>query len=117
VKKKEDAEIKEKEMLAKKREEVKFNYTQKNKRQNGGEKTNKCKNINYELNVGFDIINQSSSTVDNPNNDKNNNNNNQPTLNLKTIEVYLQMDMIEGKVTETNKTVLNCPYNDQYFIK
>ena len=87
----------------KKRKEMKEAYDLKRKNQAGGEKTSKCKNSNYELNVGFDIITQSYD----PKEQKNEN-----TPNLKTIEIYLQMNIIAGKVNEKNMTLLNCPYND-----
>lgn len=110
--KKEDADKKEKEDIEDKRKNAKILYDNNQKlklKQNGGEKTNKCKNINYELNVGFDIVNATSSSSDNPNN-----NDVKTAPNLKTIEVYLQMNIIEGKITNQNMKVLNCPYNDEF---
>lgn len=119
----ENVELKEKENLEKKRKEKKILFDLQGKQKEkgeqketrkrkwneglyGGEKTSKCKNANYELNVGFDIINQVYNQKETEKNTI--------TPTLKTIEVYLQMDIIAGKVTEKNMGLLKCPYNDNF---
>lgn len=87
----------EKRELEKKQNLENFN---KEKQQIGGIKIKKCNNSNSELNVGFDIIVETEiiSSKDD----------------IKMIEIYLQMDIIEGKVNEQNMDILKCPYYDSY---
>jgi hypothetical protein len=66
---------------------------------------NKCNNTDYKLNVGFDIIKSSYKKDDKEyKNDEN----------TKIIEVYLQMDVIEGEINNENVHLFNCIYNDMY---
>lgn len=82
----------------------------KNRKKNiksGGKKSNKCKNNNDVLNVGFDIIS-------NENIKKEKEENKELDTAIKLIDMYLQMDIIEGKVDAKNMKLLNCPYNDSF---
>lgn len=82
--------------------------------QAGGKKSNKCKNTDNLLNVGFDVIIGNNAT-DVKEKGKEDEETGFDTIgNLKTIEIYLQMDIIEGKVDEKNMNLLNCAYNDNY---
>jgi hypothetical protein len=66
---------------------------------------NKCNNVDYKLNVGFDIIKSSFQKDDKE----------YKTIeNTKIIEIYLQMNVIEGLINNTNKHLLNCLHNDIY---
>ena len=77
----------------------------------GGKRSNKCKNNNDALSVGFDFItNESVKKEKIEGNEKEVEEN----TNIKIIDMYLQMDIIEGKVDEKNMNLLNCPYNDIY---
>ena len=71
----------------------------------GGNGNNKCNNNDYKINVGFDII-KSSYTKE----DKEYKN----MENTKIIEIYLQMDLIEGEINNNNVHLLKCIYNDMY---
>lgn len=57
----------------------------------GGEKMQVCNNTKNELNVGFDMILSEKKNTE-----------------LRSIEVYLQMDIIKGQVTEQNLKAVKC---------
>ena len=62
------------------------------------------------ITVGLDMI---------PIDESNNNNSNTTTTNTRksnipTIEIYLQMDMIEGKVDDSNVSKIKCAYDDEF---
>jgi hypothetical protein len=87
----------------------------KNRKKNmktGGKKSNKCKNNNDVLNVGFDIISKENIKKEKtePEAEKKEMDN----KDIEIIDMYLQMDMIEGKIDKKNMNLLNCPYNDSF---
>ena len=74
----------------------------------GGKRSNKCKNNNDALSVGFDLITMESVKKEKKDDEV------EEDTSIKIIDMYLQMDIIEGKVEEKNMNLLNCPYNDVY---
>lgn len=78
----------------------------------GGKKSNKCKNKNDVLNVGFDII--SNENVKKEKLETDTTVNEEIDTKIKIIDIYLQMDIIEGKVDKQNMNILDCPYNDLF---
>ena len=74
------------------------------------------------ITVGLDIIPSSSKEDANTNANTNTNTNANAKPNAKgvrkttipTIEVYLQMDMIEGKIDDTNVNKIKCSYEDAF---
>jgi len=66
---------------------------------------NNCNNTDYKLNVGFDIIKSSYKTEDKEY---------KIMESTKFIEIYLQMDLIEGEINVKNMHLLKCIYNDMY---
>jgi hypothetical protein len=88
----------------------------KQKMKKGGKKSNKCKNKNDVLNVGFDIISNENVKKEKSELDTDTVNEEIDTK-IKIIEIYLQMDIIEGKVDKQNMNLLDCPYNDLFLGK
>ena len=56
------------------------------------------------IQVGLDIISNS--------NDKENDN--KPTTKIQTIEAFLQIDLIEGRIDENNMNKIKCAYDDEF---
>ena len=72
------------------------------------------------ISVGLDIISSSNSSNpnaeknDNEKNDKNTKNTNTRKTTIPTIEIFLQMDVIEGKIDDTNVSKIKCAYDDEF---
>jgi hypothetical protein len=74
------------------------------------------------ISVGLDIIpsskNENVNANDNANENKNNAKNAKNTSTRKTtiptIEIFLQMDLIEGKIDDTNVSKIKCAYDDEF---
>ena len=64
------------------------------------------------ISVGLDVI--PSSTTSDSDSSKNTTNANTRKSTLQTIEIYLQMDMIEGKIDDTNVNQIKCAYDDAF---
>ena len=79
----------------------------------GGKKSNKCKNNNYVLNIGFDIVSNENIKQE-TNKDTDTDAESQSQSAEKIIDIYLQMDIIEGKVDKKNMNLLNCSYTDSF---
>lgn len=63
------------------------------------------------ITVGLDIIPIESSSSSN---NTTTTNTNTRKSNIQTIEIYLQMDMIEGKVDDSNVSKIKCAYDDEF---
>lgn len=116
----EDAETKLKkiEIDEKQKREEELKLRKKNIKK-GGKKSNKCKNNNEVLNVGFDIISNENIKKGKPDvepkpDSESGAENEEIDAKIKIIDIYLQMDIIEGKVDKTNMNLLECPYNDSF---
>lgn len=59
------------------------------------------------ISVGLDIIPKDSK-------DSKEENSTKTKANIQTIEIYLQMDIIEGKIDDTNVSKIKCAYDDQF---
>jgi hypothetical protein len=112
-----DEKQKREEKLKNRKQKIEMNVIQKREEnlkniRRGGKKSNKCKNNNDALNVGFDIILKTEKIESEPESDTNNIE--EIDTKIKLIDVYLQMDMIEGKVDKQNMNLLKCPYTDSF---
>jgi hypothetical protein len=67
------------------------------------------------ISVGLDIIPSSKNENANDNANKNNaKNTNTRKTTIPTIEIFLQMDLIEGKIDDTNVSKIKCAYDDEF---
>ena len=67
------------------------------------------------ISVGLDIIpSTNANATSKGTNDNPNTNANAPKTTIPTIEIYLQMDMIEGKIDDTNVSKIKCAYDDEF---
>lgn len=75
---------------------------------NNDEDTNKEQmNCNSDvINVGFDIVPTKT--------EKEKESRGTRQANIQTIEIYLQMDLIEGKIDESNIDKIKCSYDDEF---
>ena len=68
------------------------------------------------ISVGLDIIPSTSTSTTSKDKDKDTNpkNTNSRKTTIPIIEIYLQMDMIEGKIDDTNVSKIKCAYDDEF---
>ena len=57
------------------------------------------------IQVGLDMISNSKA---------NDNDDDKPTTKIQTIEAFLQIDLIEGRIDETNMDKIKCAYDDEF---
>lgn len=77
----------------------------KNAKQNAKKKAKSATCNTDPIQVGLDMISNSKA---------NDNDDDKPTTKIQTIEAFLQIDLIEGRIDETNMDKIKCAYDDEF---